>query len=119
MMRRARAVYQHHDGITGTERNHVFEDYESRLSLGFASISDTTASLTSRLIAAGSNESKAPALTTDENFPFKTLGSKSVAVIVQNSLSWRVKRYVSAIVPTSNVRVLGEDKNTVPYQVRK
>lgn len=34
IMRHATAVAQHHDAVTGTERQHVADDYTARLNLG-------------------------------------------------------------------------------------
>ncbi|KAK6153871.1 hypothetical protein DH2020_013510 [Rehmannia glutinosa] len=82
----ALAIAQHHDAVTGTEKQHVANDYAKRLSIGYKECP---------LL----NISYCPATEVD-----LSLGKK-IAVIVYNSLGWKRTSVVRIPVINENVTV--------------
>ena len=54
-LRRAMAVAQHHDAVTGTEKQHVADDYAKRLAIGAVECQVCFKSLQSKTVCARMN----------------------------------------------------------------
>ncbi|CAL5361755.1 unnamed protein product [Camellia sinensis] len=90
----ALAIAQHHDAVTGTEKQHVADDYATRLSIGYKESEELCPLL---------NISYCPATEID-----LSLGKKLV-VVVYNSLGW--KRDDVVRIPVINGNVTVQDSN--------
>ncbi|KAL3655096.1 hypothetical protein CASFOL_000882 [Castilleja foliolosa] len=110
----ALAIAQHHDAVTGTEKQHVADDYAKRLSIGYKESEDVVAAsldcLTQRECKSSItkfnqcpllNISYCPATEVDLS------GGKKIAVIVYNSLGW--KRTDVVRIPVINENVIVKD----------
>ncbi|KAL3617629.1 hypothetical protein CASFOL_037950 [Castilleja foliolosa] len=96
----ALAIAQHHDAVTGTEKQHVANDYTKRLSIGYKESEDVVAaSLGCLTQSSSSSECKSPT-TKFSQCPLLNISycpatevdlsnGKKVAVIVYNSLGWK------------------------------
>uniref|UniRef100_A0A0D3HMG1 Alpha-mannosidase n=1 Tax=Oryza barthii TaxID=65489 RepID=A0A0D3HMG1_9ORYZ len=96
----ALALAQHHDAVTGTEKQHVANDYAKRLSIGYTQAEKLVSSSLSCLSQSGS-KSHCPSQTTNfEQCPLLNITycppsemdlsqGKSLVVLVYNSLGWK------------------------------
>ncbi|XP_071953152.1 lysosomal alpha-mannosidase-like [Antedon mediterranea] len=112
-LKRAMAVAQHHDAVSGTEKQHVADDYAKRLAIGSSHCQNlVNVSLGSFLSA-----------TSPPSFTFCTLlnisvcpvteDSKSFAVVVYNPIGRVVTQFVRFPVNGDNFLVEGPDGNPI------
>ncbi|CAL5361757.1 unnamed protein product [Camellia sinensis] len=116
----ALAIAQHHDAVSGTEKQHVADDYATRLSIGYKESEDLVAASLACMVESTSksgcrspltkfqqclllNVSYCPATEID-----LSLGKKLV-VVVYNSLGW--KRDDVVRIPVINGNVTVQDSN--------
>lgn len=114
-LREAMGVMQHHDAITGTEKDHVAHDYARILSLGLAECEFTAATALSKIVTKKSE--KVPGRDPAPEIPFSsclltnvsqcefTETSDSFIVTIYNPLSRPVNNYVRLPVPGRNYKV--------------
>ncbi|XP_027351852.1 probable alpha-mannosidase At5g13980 [Abrus precatorius] len=112
----ALAIAQHHDAVTGTEKQHVANDYSKRLSIGYKEaeelVSSTLACLTESSLLTGCqnpvtkfqqcpllNISYCPASEVD------LVQGKNLAIVVYNSLGWRRNEVIRIPVVDASVTV--------------
>ncbi|KAK1369859.1 Alpha-mannosidase [Heracleum sosnowskyi] len=116
----ALALAQHHDAVSGTERQHVAADYALRISMGYAKAEEVVvsslASLTdSRLNSSHDNLStkfqQCPLLNISCCPPSESLLSngKGLVVIVYNPLGWKREEVVR--IPVSSKEVIVQDSD--------
>ncbi|KAF2897558.1 hypothetical protein ILUMI_08618 [Ignelater luminosus] len=128
-MREAMGVMQHHDAITGTEKEHVAHDYARLLSAGFDECRFTTATALSKIVTKKQKSTKllnrdpAPAI------PFSTCllanisqceyteNSNSFIVTVYNPLSRPVNHYVRLPVVEQHYKVSDPNGKDLPIQM--
>ncbi|KAK7849266.1 putative alpha-mannosidase [Quercus suber] len=96
----ALAIAQHHDAVTGTEKQHVANDYAKRLSIGYTEAEELVASSLSSLAQSTSNTGcKNPTLKFQQ-CPLLNISycpgsevdlsqGKKLVVVVYNSLGWK------------------------------
>lgn len=124
----ALAIAQHHDAVTGTEKQHVADDYAKRLSIGYGQAEAVVASsigcLTKSSPATGCqnpatkfqqcpllNISYCPASETDLSH------GKNLIVIVYNPLGWKRKDVIQIPVSGEDIMVRDHEGQEVESQV--
>ncbi|EGC32455.1 hypothetical protein DICPUDRAFT_49593 [Dictyostelium purpureum] len=125
VMRQAMGVAQHHDAVSGTEKQEVADDYAERLSIGNAASLETINTVIGKLLTSSSKSKNAAT----PNLSFCPLLNQSICpatnplsegsnvpVIFYNSLSWTRYEHVRVPIPVSNVSVSSTD-GPIPSQV--
>lgn len=124
----ALAIAQHHDAVTGTEKQHVANDYAKRLSIGYQEAEEVVASsigcLTQSSPAAGCqkpttkfqqcplmNISYCPASETDLSH------GKNLVVVIYNPLGWKREDIIRIPVKNDNVVVRDNEGKEIESQV--
>lgn len=116
----ALAIAQHHDAVSGTQRQHVAADYAKRLSIGYVEaeelVSSSLASLAeSRLITGPANPitkfQQCPLLNISYCPPSEAVLSdgKSLVVVIYNPLGWKREEVVR--IPVSTERLIVHDSS--------
>ncbi|XP_022774192.1 alpha-mannosidase At3g26720-like isoform X2 [Durio zibethinus] len=114
----ALAIAQHHDAVSGTERQHVAADYALRLSIGYVEAEKLVASSLSFLAESRSNTGQGNSVTSFMQCPLLNISfcppsevalsdGKSLVVVIYNSLGW--KREETIRIPVSTARVIVKD----------
>ncbi|XP_027348900.1 alpha-mannosidase At3g26720-like [Abrus precatorius] len=114
----ALAIAQHHDAVSGTERQHVASDYAKRLSMGYAEAERLVASalafmVNQRLSSHGLNPvtdfQQCPLLNISYCPPSEaTLADgKSLVIVVYNPLAWKREDIIR--IPVSSEKVFVQD----------
>ncbi|XP_073060322.1 probable alpha-mannosidase At5g13980 [Primulina eburnea] len=124
----ALALAQHHDAVSGTEKQHVANDYAKRLSIGYKEAEEvvanslgclTESSSTSRCKSPTASFLQCPLLNISYCPPTEvdlSLGKKLV-VVVYNSLGWRRTDVVRIPVIDENVTVLDSNGQVIVSQI--
>ncbi|GFS34385.1 glycosyl hydrolase family 38 protein [Actinidia rufa] len=94
----ALAIAQHHDAVSGTEREHVAADYAKRLSIGYAECPLLNISYCPPSEAALSN-------------------GKSLVIVVYNPLGWKREEAIRVPVSTEGVIVHDSDGKEIESQL--
>ncbi|XP_037479257.1 alpha-mannosidase At3g26720-like [Triticum dicoccoides] len=95
----ALALVQHHDAVTGTEKQHVADDYAKRLSIGYKKAEELVSTSLACLSESGSNSRCSSPTTNFGQCPLLNITycplseknfsqGKSLVVLVYNSLGW-------------------------------
>ncbi|XP_058102934.1 alpha-mannosidase At3g26720-like isoform X1 [Magnolia sinica] len=96
----ALAIAQHHDAVSGTEKQHVASDYAKRLYMGYAEAAEVVESSLACLTESSSNAGCDHPTTKFQQCPFLNISycppsevelseGKSLVVVVYNSLGWK------------------------------
>ncbi|GMP34293.1 hypothetical protein CsSME_00007221 [Camellia sinensis var. sinensis] len=116
----ALATVQHHDAVTGTEQQHVADDYAKRLSIGYKEAEELVAASLACMVESPTKSGCKSPLTKFQQCPLLnitycpatevdlSLGKKMV-VIVYNSLGW--KRDDVVRIPVINKNVIVQDSS--------
>lgn len=124
----ALAIAQHHDAVTGTEKQHVADDYAKRLSIGYqeaeAVVASSIGCLTQRSSATGCqnpmtkfqqcpliNISYCPASETDLSH------GKNLIVVVYNPLGWKREDIIRIPVKNEDVVVRDYEGREIESQI--
>jgi len=128
VMRQAMGVAQHHDAVSGTEMQHVADDYAMRLAIGNQESLLALNKVIGQLLVnkpggGGSNTNVVPSFTfcpllNQSICPSTDVLSSgiSVPVVFYNSLSWTRSDHIAIPVPISNV-VVSDNSGTLESQV--
>eukprot|EP00002_Diphylleia_rotans_P015223 TRINITY_DN2949_c0_g1_i3.p1 TRINITY_DN2949_c0_g1~~TRINITY_DN2949_c0_g1_i3.p1 ORF type:complete len:804 (+),score=157.64 TRINITY_DN2949_c0_g1_i3:64-2475(+) len=115
LLRDATAVLQHHDGITGTERKVVAEDYTNRLSIGLGKAKEVAADMIALLVT--KSGSVVPNMTSSaEKIKSNLAAGLITPVVLFSSLGSPRKTYVKIPVPVQQLRVEDAQGNMVASQ---
>jgi len=107
-LRQAIAETQHHDGVTGTEKNYVANMYTNDINSGLSVTAELTEETLSTIL--GGNSSFAPGLTVSADDQLLTLESgKVIAVVLYNQLGWTRKDYISVSITPPQYQVIVTD----------
>ena len=87
-------LFQHHDAISGTEKQHVADDYAKQIDQGIAACNGITEQLTPQLLQKRSSPSGAT-FTHDAHAVDGLSENSPVAVVLQNPLAWKRSEFVS------------------------
>ncbi|KRT79199.1 glycoside hydrolase [Oryctes borbonicus] len=126
-LREAMGIMQHHDAVTGTEKQHVAFDYARLLSKGFDECEFVTRTALSKLVSGKPLPYKHEYPAPEVNFQSCLLAnisqckiteaSKKFVVTVYNPLSRNVTHYVRLPVTGTAYSVLDYNGNPVPTQL--
>lgn len=121
----ALAIAQHHDAVTGTEKQHVANDYSKRLSIGYKEAEELVSSSLASLV-------ESPLLTRSQNPVTKfqqcpllnisycpasevdLVQGKNLVIVVYNSLGWKRNEVIRIPVIDPNVAV--HDSNGIEIE---
>ncbi|XP_074275159.1 alpha-mannosidase At3g26720-like isoform X3 [Silene latifolia] len=109
----ALAISQHHDAVSGTERQHVADDYTLRLHTGYLEaekvVSSSLTSLTSTHGESQTSFQQCPLLNISYCPPSEEIlpKGKSLVVVVYNSLGWKRDEVIR--IPVNVDKVLVQD----------
>uniref|UniRef100_A0A6V7QUP3 Alpha-mannosidase n=1 Tax=Ananas comosus var. bracteatus TaxID=296719 RepID=A0A6V7QUP3_ANACO len=123
----ALAVAQHHDAVTGTEKQHVANDYAKRLSIGYTEAEKLVGSSLSCLTESVLNSQCSNSVTKFEQCPLLNLSycppsesnisnGKSLVVLVYNSLGWKREDVIRIPVVDESVVVHDHEGNEIESQ---
>ncbi|RAL41460.1 hypothetical protein DM860_010254 [Cuscuta australis] len=124
----AMAIAQHHDAVSGTEQQHVANDYAKRLSIGYKEAEDVVANALGCVVEAKLKSgcknvetkfSQCPLLNISYCPPTEvdlSLG-KNLVVVVYNSLGWKRTNVVRIPVSSETVAVLDSTGKEIESQV--
>ncbi|KZV46217.1 lysosomal alpha-mannosidase-like [Dorcoceras hygrometricum] len=118
----ALAIVQHHDAVTGTEQQHVANDYAKRLSIGYKESEEVVATALGCMTQASTSECKSLATkfmqanAPELSCPLMNISycpatevdlsrGKKLAVLVYNPLGWKRTEIVRIPVVNENVNV--------------
>ncbi|KAF0896347.1 hypothetical protein E2562_021882 [Oryza meyeriana var. granulata] len=124
----ALALAQHHDAVTGTEKQHVANDYAKRLAIGYTQAEKVVSSSLSCLSQSGSkshclsqttNFGQCPLLNITYCPPSETDLSqgKSLVVLVYNSLGWKREDVLRIPVVSDSIIVHDSEGREVESQL--
>eukprot|EP01132_Coremiostelium_polycephalum_P008521 gene8521-10475_t len=125
VMRQAMGVAQHHDAVSGTEQQHVADDYAERLAIGNTATLQALNQVVGQLMVSNPSQSNNPI----PNFSFCPLLNESICpstdplnqglsvpMVLYNSLSWSRFDFIRIPVPISDVSV-SDNTGVLPAQV--
>ncbi|ELT99331.1 hypothetical protein CAPTEDRAFT_72090, partial [Capitella teleta] len=125
--RRDLALFQHHDGITGTEKSWVVTDYEQRLIHGLKTVAEISKEAVTYLLAKSEDTkrdtirmsaNKSWRLLSDEQAePISVSKSDGVSVILFNSLGRQKEELVQLSINTDSVIVTDDQGRPVTSQI--
>ncbi|KAL2629535.1 hypothetical protein R1flu_014221 [Riccia fluitans] len=122
----AMAIVQHHDGVSGTERQHVANDYSKRLSIGAAEAAEVINTALTRLVS-GNAPSSADSLKFESCFHLNVSycppsevdlsAGKTLVVVAYNPLGWSRHEMIRIPVTSSSLTVTDSDGQAIPSQL--
>ncbi|XP_043724653.1 probable alpha-mannosidase At5g13980 isoform X2 [Telopea speciosissima] len=123
----ALAVAQHHDAVSGTEKQHVANDYAKRLSIGYVEAEEIVGSSLAYLVES-SNTARRKPMTKFEQCSLLNISycppsemdfsrGKSLVVVVYNSLGWKREDVVRIPVISESVTVQDSSGKVIESQL--
>ncbi|KAL2500188.1 Glycosyl hydrolase family 38 protein [Abeliophyllum distichum] len=111
----ALAIAQHHDAVSGTQRQHVASDYALRLSIGYKEAEKVVASSLARLTGLRLNATYEDSVPEFQQCPLLNISycppseanltdEKSLIIIAYNPLGWKRKEIIR--IPVSSERLI-------------
>ncbi|KAF3786699.1 Alpha-mannosidase [Nymphaea thermarum] len=124
----ALAIAQHHDGVTGTEKQHVADDYAKRLAIGYTEAEQLVSEVLACLAEGKLNASCRNVSTKFEQCPLLNISycppseanlhlNKRLVLIVYNSLGWKRVDIVQIPVSSNSVVVRDSDGKEIESQI--
>ncbi|XP_077252285.1 putative alpha-mannosidase At5g13980 isoform X2 [Tasmannia lanceolata] len=124
----ALSIAQHHDAVSGTEKQHVANDYAKRLSIGYKESVELVASSLACLTGSRSNTGCDNPTTKFEQCPLLNISycpssemdlshGKSLVVIVYNSLGWKREDVIRIPVTSESVIVRDSEGREIESQL--
>ncbi|KAN0052802.1 hypothetical protein ACTA71_006909 [Dictyostelium dimigraforme] len=128
IMREVMGIAQHHDAVSGTEQQHVADDYAERLSIGNSASLETINTVVGTLLTSGNSKSSSqiPSITfcpllnqsiCPSTDPLSS--GTSIPVLIYNSLSWTRNEPVRIPIPIANVTVTSSSNGSISSQVNQ
>ncbi|XP_065199334.1 uncharacterized protein LOC135831021 isoform X1 [Sycon ciliatum] len=104
LLRRAMGASQHHDAISGTEKQAVADDYYLQLFKGTTATQALSGNLLGSLLKGSAGE--APQLYVNSSQVLSNwTADEEIAVVVFNSLAWETSRVITVLTNRTDVRV--------------
>ncbi|KAJ9562484.1 hypothetical protein OSB04_007644 [Centaurea solstitialis] len=124
----ALAIAQHHDAVSGTQRQHVAADYAMRISKGYAETEEVVASTLAFLTTPRSSANYEKSVAMFQQCPLLNISycppteavlanGKSLVVVVYNSLGWKREEVVRIPVSSHELIVLDSDGREIESQL--
>ncbi|GJY15527.1 glycosyl hydrolase family 38 protein [Tanacetum coccineum] len=124
----ALAIAQHHDAVSGTQRQHVAADYALRISKGYAEAEKIVTSSLAFLTSSGSSDNYEKTAGMLQQCPLLNISycppseavlaeGKSLVVVVYNSLGWKREEVVRIPVSTHELIVLDSSGKEIKSQL--
>ncbi|GAV59511.1 Glyco_hydro_38 domain-containing protein/Glyco_hydro_38C domain-containing protein/Alpha-mann_mid domain-containing protein [Cephalotus follicularis] len=124
----ALAIAQHHDAVTGTEKQHVADDYAKRLSIGYMEAEELVAASLACLADSTSNNRCRSRTTKFQQCPLLNISycpasevnlsqGKNLIVVVYNSLGWKREDVVHIPVINENIIVHDSEGREIESQL--
>ncbi|KAI3867761.1 hypothetical protein MKX03_013537 [Papaver bracteatum] len=124
----ALAIAQHHDAVTGTEQQHVANDYAKRLSLGYVEAEELVASSLACFAESKSETRCGKTLTKFDQCPLLNISycppaevdftkEKSLVIVVYNPLGWKREDIVRIPIISESVTVRDSNGKEVESQL--
>ncbi|XP_061358613.1 probable alpha-mannosidase At5g13980 isoform X4 [Gastrolobium bilobum] len=121
----ALAIAQHHDAVTGTEKQHVANDYSKRLSIGYKEAEELVSSSLACLVESTLLTRCQNPVTKFQQCPLLNISycpasevdlaqGKNLVIVVYNSLGWRRDEVVR--IPVINANVTVHDSNGIEIE---
>ncbi|CAN6472467.1 unnamed protein product [Victoria cruziana] len=120
------AINQHHDGITGTEKQHVANDYNKRLSIGYSEAEEVVNVALACITEGKSNTSCKNVKLKFEQCPLLNISycplsegnlKKKLVVVVYNSLGWKRADVIQIPISSKSIIVRDSDGTAVKSQI--
>ncbi|KAK4760251.1 hypothetical protein SAY87_005144 [Trapa incisa] len=124
----ALAIAQHHDAITGTEKQHVANDYTKRLAIGYSEAEVLVSSSLACLVESASNKECGSPITKFQQCPLMNISycppsetalsnGKDLMLVLYNPLGWKREDIVQIPVMTGDISVHDSEGNNVESQL--
>ncbi|KAF5181502.1 Alpha-mannosidase [Thalictrum thalictroides] len=124
----ALAIAQHHDAVSGTEKQHVANDYAKRLSIGYAEAEELVASSLACLVESTNKRSCGNTVTKFEQCPLLNISycppsevdlphGKNLVIVIYNSLGWQREDVVRIPVNSKSVIVRDSSGKQIESQI--
>uniref|UniRef100_A0A5B7CBJ8 Alpha-mannosidase n=1 Tax=Davidia involucrata TaxID=16924 RepID=A0A5B7CBJ8_DAVIN len=124
----ALAIAQHHDAVTGTEKQHVANDYAKRLSMGYVETEEVVASSLACLTESKSYTGCGNPTTKFQQCPLLNISycppseidlshGKNLIVVIYNSLGWKRDDVIRIPVMNENITVRDSDGREIESQL--
>ncbi|CAJ1787433.1 unnamed protein product [Sphenostylis stenocarpa] len=121
----ALAIAQHHDAVTGTEKQHVANDYSKRLSIGYKEAEELVSSSLACLVESPLHSRCQNPVTKFQQCPLLNISycpasevnlvqGKNLVILAYNALGWRRNEVIRIPVNEANVRV--QDSNGIEIE---
>ncbi|KAG2372905.1 hypothetical protein C9374_013027 [Naegleria lovaniensis] len=103
------SLVQHHDSITGTCRQHVYNDYMSQLASAIQDMRSLHKSLAKHVLEISSDKVLFESLEVSDRKPH--------TIVIYNSLSHAVKQIITVNTKCTNAKVQDSSRQKIDYQV--
>ncbi|CAB4275520.1 unnamed protein product [Prunus armeniaca] len=124
----ALAIAQHHDAVTGTEKQHVANDYAKRLSIGYTEAEQLVATSLAHLVESASYTGSGNPTTEFQQCPLLNISycpaaevnlsqGKQLIVVVYNSLGWKRNDVIRIPVINEDVTVQDSEGREIESQL--
>ncbi|QCD96917.1 lysosomal alpha-mannosidase [Vigna unguiculata] len=124
----ALAIAQHHDAVTGTEKQHVANDYSKRLAIGYTEAEELVSSSLACLVESPLLSRCQNPVTKFQQCPLLNITycpasevdlvrGKNLVIVVYNSLGWRRNEVIRFPVTEANVRVQDSNGSEIESQL--
>ncbi|KAI3725915.1 hypothetical protein L1987_65711 [Smallanthus sonchifolius] len=124
----ALAIAQHHDAVSGTQRQHVASDYALRIGKGYAEAEKVVASSLAFLTALRTSGNHENSVGTFQQCPLLNISycppseavlsdGKSLVIVVYNPLGWKREEVVRIPVSSHELIVLDSDGKEIKSQL--
>ncbi|GAV59507.1 Glyco_hydro_38 domain-containing protein/Glyco_hydro_38C domain-containing protein/Alpha-mann_mid domain-containing protein [Cephalotus follicularis] len=124
----ALAIAQHHDAVSGTERQHVAADYALRISIGYQEAEKVVASSLAFLTEPTSSIGQKNPVTNFQQCPLlnisycppseaELLNGRSLVIVIYNPLGWKREEVIRIPVSTEWVTVKDSDGTEIESQL--
>ncbi|GAV60191.1 Glyco_hydro_38 domain-containing protein/Glyco_hydro_38C domain-containing protein/Alpha-mann_mid domain-containing protein [Cephalotus follicularis] len=124
----ALAIAQHHDAVTGTEKQHVAHDYAKRLAIGYTEAEEVVATSLACMAKSTSRIGCGSPMTQFQQCPLLNISycapsevdlssGKSLVVVIYNPLGWKREDVIRIPVMNENVTVSDSGGNKIESQL--